>query len=73
MLAGAEDATRFEVVLSAAMVLFHRTGSQVDLVVGVGTGGCVLPLRADLSGRPGFRALLARVRGAAGRFSWAGG
>ncbi|MHC4846222.1 MAG: non-ribosomal peptide synthetase, partial [Planctomycetota bacterium] len=60
--AESEGATPFEALLAVALVLFHRTGSQVDLVVGVDADGCVLPLRADLSGKPGFRELLSRVR-----------
>jgi amino acid adenylation domain-containing protein len=61
-LAQAEGATLFETLLATALVLLHRTGSQVDLVVGTSADGGVLPLRADLSGQPSFRELLSRVR-----------
>jgi amino acid adenylation domain-containing protein len=63
-LATAQGASVFETMASAALVLLHRTGGQVDLVVGVAANGQVLPLRADLSGQPSFRDVLTHVRAA---------
>jgi hypothetical protein len=76
VLARAEDATLFMVLLAAfAAVLGYRTG-QDDVIVGTNVAGRtraevegliglflnMLVLRTDLSGDPDFRELLARVR-----------
>ncbi|HEU4454542.1 MAG TPA: amino acid adenylation domain-containing protein, partial [Longimicrobium sp.] len=77
-LAGEAGATPFMALLAAFTAVLHRWSGDEDLVVGtpvanrpraeleemVGFFGNTLPLRADLSGDPSFRALLARVRGA---------
>jgi amino acid adenylation domain-containing protein len=74
-LARAEGATLFAVLLSAFAALVGRYAGQEDVVVGttvanraraeleelVGVFANVLPLRADLSGRPGFRTLVRRT------------
>jgi amino acid adenylation domain-containing protein len=71
-----EGVTLFMTLLAAFQVLLHRYSGQDDVVVGVsvaertraeleGLIGCfinTLALRTDLSGRPTFRDLLARVR-----------
>jgi amino acid adenylation domain-containing protein len=63
-------------LLAAFLVLLHRYSGQDDIVVGAPTSGRqqgrfagvigdfvnMVPLRADLSDAPGFRALLAQVR-----------
>ena len=75
-LAKAERSTLFVLLLSTFYVLLHRYSGQDDLIVGtpsfgrdraeftnvVGAFINTLPLRADLSGSPTFRELLARVR-----------
>ncbi len=74
-----EDATLFMVLLSAFYVLLHHSTGEDDLIVGTDvanrnrseTEGILglfvnqLVLRADLSGDPGFREILRRVRGTA--------
>ncbi|MGW5937078.1 amino acid adenylation domain-containing protein [Streptomyces celluloflavus] len=69
-------ATPFMTVLAAFLVLLHRHSREEDIVVGVPVAGRgrsevesliglftnMLALRTDLSGRPGFREVLARVR-----------
>ncbi|HEY0836559.1 MAG TPA: amino acid adenylation domain-containing protein [Azospirillum sp.] len=76
-LARSADASLYMVLLAAYMVLLHRYSGQDDLVVGSPTAGRgqpglpdlfgdfinMVPLRADLSGNPGFTEVLARVRG----------
>ena len=71
-----EGATPFMTLLAAFAVLLHRYSRQDDLVVGVPVANRTRPeierligffvntlaLRTDLSGRPGFRELLGRVR-----------
>ncbi|HEX6911205.1 MAG TPA: amino acid adenylation domain-containing protein, partial [Longimicrobium sp.] len=71
-----ENATLFMVLLAAFKTMLARYTGQADLVVGtpvanrtrgeteglVGFFANTLALRTDLSGDPGFRALLARVR-----------
>jgi non-ribosomal peptide synthetase component F len=71
-----EGATPFMTFLAAFMVLLYRYTNQDDLVVGTpvanrnrveteGLIGCfvnALALRIDISGNPGFRELLRRVR-----------
>ncbi|MFL9906608.1 MupA/Atu3671 family FMN-dependent luciferase-like monooxygenase [Paraburkholderia sp. RL17-337-BIB-A] len=75
-----ESSTPFHTLLAAWSVLLYRYTGQTDIVVGVpmtGTArgldafqqvaGCfvnTVPVRIDLSGNPGFRVLLARVRSA---------
>ncbi len=75
-LADQEGATLFMVLLAAAEALLHRYTGQQDLVVGStianrnqpGTEGLIacfvntVALRTDVSGDPGFRELLNRVR-----------
>ncbi|MBV9109590.1 MAG: amino acid adenylation domain-containing protein, partial [Gemmatimonadetes bacterium] len=75
-LAAGEGATPFMVLLAAFAVVLHRWSGEDDLVVGtpvtsrpraeleplIGFFGNTLPLRAELSGRPSFRALVRRVR-----------
>jgi amino acid adenylation domain-containing protein len=75
-LARREGATAYMVLLSAFYALLSRYAGQTDLVVGTPVAGRTrseldgvvgffintLPLRADLSGDPSFRTLLARVR-----------
>jgi amino acid adenylation domain-containing protein len=75
-LARREGVTLFMTTLAVFDVLLHRSTGETDLVVGSGvanrrrpeTEGMIgmivntLVLRADLSGRPAFRELLARVR-----------
>ncbi|MFE7589701.1 amino acid adenylation domain-containing protein [Kitasatospora sp. NPDC057512] len=72
-----ESATLFMVLLTALNVLLARWSGQRDIVVGTSTIGRSRPelwgllgffnntvaLRSDLSGDPGFRELLRRVRG----------
>ncbi|MFJ5847119.1 amino acid adenylation domain-containing protein [Streptomyces sp. NPDC092903] len=74
---GRETATLFMVLLAALNVLLARWSGQRDIVVGTPTLGRNRPelwnllgyfnntvaLRSDLSGEPGFRELLRRVRG----------
>ena len=71
-----EGMTLFMTLLAAFQVLFYRSTGQSDIVIGtdsanrnrVETEGIigffinVLPLRADLSGRPSFREVLKQVR-----------
>ena len=71
-----EGATTFMVFLAAWKSLLARYSGQDDVVVGVGNANRgrreteplvgffvnTLPLRADLSGNPGFRELLAQVK-----------
>ncbi|HEX6745677.1 MAG TPA: amino acid adenylation domain-containing protein [Longimicrobium sp.] len=78
-LSRAEGATLFMTALAAFYALLHRVTGQDDLVVGTDvanrnrleTEGLIgffvnnLALRADLSGDPAFRELLARVRATA--------
>ena len=73
-----EAATPFMVLLAAFQLLLARYAGQEDVVAGAPVAGRnraetegivgffvnTLPLRADLSGDPGFRALLRRVRAA---------
>ncbi|HLM69078.1 MAG TPA: condensation domain-containing protein, partial [Longimicrobium sp.] len=64
-LAEREGATPSVALLAAFNVLLSRWSGQDDVVVGFRerpVGDEPLPLRADLSGDPSFRALLARVR-----------
>lgn len=75
-LARRENATLFMVLLAAFQVLLMRHSGQHDVVVGSPVAGRhrtefegligyfvnTLVLRSDLSGNPGFTALLARVR-----------
>ena len=75
-LARRERATTFMVLLAAFKVLLHRYTGQEDIAVGVPIAGRSRPdlepligffvnmlvMRADLGGRPGFDALLRRVR-----------
>ncbi|HSU14717.1 non-ribosomal peptide synthase/polyketide synthase [Longimicrobium sp.] len=75
-LAHGERATLFMVLLAAWDVLMSRWSGQTDLVVGTPVAGRthrdtegligffsnILPLRADLSGGPAFRALVGQVR-----------
>ncbi|MFJ2743707.1 amino acid adenylation domain-containing protein [Streptomyces sp. NPDC087440] len=77
-LAGRHGATPYMALLAVFDVLLHRQSGQDDIVVGVPTalrgrsevepliGYFVntLPIRADLSGEPGFTTVLARVRDA---------
>ncbi|MBV9108538.1 MAG: amino acid adenylation domain-containing protein, partial [Gemmatimonadetes bacterium] len=74
-----EGATSFMLVLAAFEAVLARWSGQTDLVVGtpiagrqtveveplIGFFANTLALRGDLSGDPGFRALLARTRDAA--------
>ncbi|HSF41305.1 MAG TPA: non-ribosomal peptide synthase/polyketide synthase [Thermoanaerobaculia bacterium] len=76
VLARREGATPFMVLLAAFSALLHRVTGQDDLVVGAALANRgraeiegllgffvnALPLRADLSDDPPFRALLARTR-----------
>lgn len=71
-----EGLSAFTVLLTALAVAFNRAGAGDDLVVGVpgrgrngheldhviGYFADLLPLRIDLTGRPGFQRLLRRVR-----------
>jgi len=75
-LAHGEGATLFMALLAAFALLLHRTTGEEDLLVGspianrerpeveplIGFFVNTLVLRCDLSGAPGFRLLLARVR-----------
>ncbi|MEO3763828.1 amino acid adenylation domain-containing protein [Streptomyces sp. B5E4] len=77
-LAGRHGATPYMALLAVFHILLHRYTGQEDIVVGVPTalrgraevepliGYFVntLPLRADLSGNPGFTRVLTRVRDA---------
>ncbi|WP_344525573.1 amino acid adenylation domain-containing protein, partial [Streptomyces rectiviolaceus] len=77
-LAGRHGATPYMALLTVFKILLHRYTGQDDIVVGVPTalrghaevepliGYFVntLPIRADLSGGPGFEAVLTRVRDA---------
>jgi amino acid adenylation domain-containing protein len=72
----AEGASLFMTLLAGAQALFHRLAGQDDVVVGSPIAGRrqaetepligfflnLLALRTDLSGDPGFRTLVARVR-----------
>ena len=72
----AEGASLFMTLLAGVQALFHRLAGQDDVVVGSPIAGRrraetepligfflnLLALRTDLSGDPGFRALVARVR-----------
>jgi amino acid adenylation domain-containing protein len=74
-----EGATLFMILLAGFKALLHHYGGQEDLIVGTnvanrerseieGLIGCFinsLALRTDLSGDPGFRELVRRVRDAA--------
>jgi surfactin family lipopeptide synthetase A len=76
-LARAEGTTPSAILLTAVAVLLARHADQWDLVIGVpaahrerpevdpliGFFAQAVPVRADLSGRPGFRAAVARVHG----------
>lgn len=76
MLSQRENATLFMTLLAAFKILLHRYTGQDDLIVGaplanrnrvetenlIGLFINTLPLRTDVSGNPGFRELLARVR-----------
>jgi len=71
-----EDATLFMTLLTAFYILLHRYSGQEDILVGTPVANRNLPelehligvfintlvLRTDLSGDPGFRTLLKRVR-----------
>ncbi|MEU8932005.1 condensation domain-containing protein [Streptomyces sp. NPDC048409] len=71
-----EGVSSFNVLLAALAVALNRAGGGEDLLVGVPSRGReepeldhvigyfadLLPLRLDLSGRPGFQRLLRRVR-----------
>ena len=75
-LARRERATLFMTLLAAFQVLLHRYSGQEDVAVGVPVAGRSAPevepligffvnmlvMRGDLSGQPGFDALLGRVR-----------
>ena len=75
-LARAEGTTLYTVLLAAFQILLHRYTAQDDIAVGSPTFGRseprfeavvghfvnMLVLRADLSGRPSFRAFLGQVR-----------
>ncbi|WP_344733095.1 amino acid adenylation domain-containing protein, partial [Spinactinospora alkalitolerans] len=77
-LAAGSGATAFMVLQGAVAVLLHRLGAGEDIPIGtpvanrddvavhdaVGLFLNMLTLRCDLSGRPTFRDLLARLRGA---------
>ncbi|WP_394849171.1 amino acid adenylation domain-containing protein [Pendulispora brunnea] len=76
-LASAEGVTLYTALLAAFQTLLHRHGAAEDMVIGSPTAGRrnpaladtlgyfvnLVPLRADLSGRPSFRELLARTKG----------
>ncbi len=71
-----EHVTLFMVLISAFYILLHRYSGQDDIVIGspianrnrseierlIGFFVNTLPLRCDLSGDPGFRELLSRMR-----------
>ncbi|ATB38937.1 non-ribosomal peptide synthetase [Cystobacter fuscus] len=75
-LATQQETTLFVLLLSAFEVLLHRYSGQTDLLIGTPVAGRprrelepligffadTLILRADTSGRPGFRTLLERTR-----------
>jgi len=52
------------VLLAGFATFLHRTGGQVDMVVGSAANGSVLPLRLDLAGEPSFTELLTRLKDA---------
>ncbi|UFP96149.1 non-ribosomal peptide synthetase [Gloeobacter morelensis] len=76
LLARREGATPFMVLLAALQTLLYRCGGQTDFLIGtpvanrhrgeleplIGFFVNTLPLRADLSGDPSFRQLIARAR-----------
>jgi len=62
ILAESTGASLFEVLLTGFCVFLHRTGGQVDMVVGVDDGAGVVPLRIDISGDPSFEGLLDRLQ-----------
>ena len=76
MLAQREGVTLFNVLLTVFKILLYRYSGQEDIVVGssfanrnrreleglIGFFVNTLPLRTDLSGNPGFRDLMHRVR-----------
>lgn len=75
-LAASAQATPFMVLLAAFEILLSRHAGQADIAVGTATSGRLRPeleglvghfantlvMRTDLSGNPGFRDALARVR-----------
>jgi len=75
-LAAKENATLFMALLAAFQILLHRYSGQDDLIVGAPVSGRhrgefagvfgdfvnMVPLRAGLSGDPGFRDVLAQAR-----------
>jgi amino acid adenylation domain-containing protein len=68
--------TLYTTLLTAFMVLLHRLSNQDDIIVGTPTAGRnqaefmnvvgyfvnMLPMRANLAGKPGFTTLLQRIR-----------
>ncbi len=54
----------FEGVLAAWIATLYRTTRQVDLCLGAGGAGAVLPLRLSLEEKPSFRALSLRLKAA---------
>jgi amino acid adenylation domain-containing protein len=76
LLAGRERATVFMALMAAYQAFLHRYTGQESFVVGSPTAGRdraelhgvvgdfinMVPVRADLTGRPSFKQLLARVR-----------
>lgn len=77
LLAARENATLFMALLAAFEILLHRFSGQDSVMVGAPTSGRhrgafagvfgdfvnMVPLRADLSGSPSFRDVLAQARG----------